>query len=73
MEGRVSMQSDSVAELVPLGHEVVEGRAGVGAGLADDDGVKSGARLVDGPDRVFSSANLIVQVKEPVPEEYDGF
>src|SRR3712207_5123468 len=74
LEGRVSMQPDGVAELVHHGHEVlVQSGAGRGAGFADEEYEAAGARLVDGPDEVFEAADLIVKVKEPVPEEYDRF
>jgi alanine dehydrogenase len=73
-EGRVSMQPDGVVELVHHGHEVVvEAGAGRGAGFEDAEYEKAGARVVEGPDEVFGSADLIVKVKEPVPEEYDRF
>src|SRR5215216_5652677 len=74
MEGRVSMQPDGVAELVHHGHEVyVQAGAGEGAGFSDEEYEEADARLVDGPDEVFESSDLIVKVKEPVPEEYDRF
>jgi alanine dehydrogenase len=74
MEGRVSMQPDGVAELVHHGHEVlVQAGAGDGAGFSDEEYNEAGSRLVDGPDEVFEAADLIVKVKEPVPEEYDRF
>jgi alanine dehydrogenase len=74
MEGRVSMQPDGVAEMVHHGHEVmVQAGAGDGAGFSDEEYGEAGARLVDGPDEVFEAADLIVKVKEPVPEEYDRF
>jgi alanine dehydrogenase len=74
MEGRVSMQPDGVAELVHHGHEVVvQAGAGSGSGFTDGEYEEAGARLVDGPDEVFEDADLIVKVKEPVPEEYDRF
>ena len=74
MEGRVSMQPDGVAELVHHGHEVmVQAGAGVGAGFSDEEYEEAEARVVDGPDDVFEAADLIVKVKEPVPEEYDRF
>jgi len=74
MEGRVSMQPDGVTELVHHGHEVVvQSGAGGGAGFTDEEYEAAGGRLVDGPEEVFSSADLIVKVKEPVPEEYDRF
>jgi alanine dehydrogenase len=74
MEGRVSMQPDGVAELVHNGHEVlVQAGAGKGAGFTDEEYEEAGGRVVDGPDEVFASSDLIVKVKEPVPEEYDSF
>jgi alanine dehydrogenase len=74
MEGRVSMQPDGVAELVHHGHDVVvQAGAGKGAGFSDGEYEEVGARLVDSPDEVFEAADLIVKVKEPVPEEYDRF
>src|SRR5918992_212368 len=73
-EGRVSMQPDGVVELVHHGHEVVvEAGAGRGASFEDAEYEKAGARIADEPDEVFGSADLIVKVKEPVPEEYDRF
>jgi alanine dehydrogenase len=73
-EGRVSMQPDGVVELIHHGHEVVvEAGAGFGAGFKDEEYAAAGARLVDGPEEVFASSDLIVKVKEPVPEEYDRF
>jgi alanine dehydrogenase len=74
MEGRVSMQPDGVTELVHHGHEVVvESGAGSGAGFTDGEYEATGARVVGGPEEVFGAADLIVKVKEPVPEEYDRF
>ncbi|MDP9487296.1 MAG: alanine dehydrogenase [Actinomycetota bacterium] len=74
LEGRVSMQPDGIIELVHHGHEVVvEAGAGVNAGFSDDKYASSGARIVEGPDEVFERSDLIVKVKEPVPEEYDRF
>ena len=74
MEGRVSMQPDGVTELVHHGHVVVvQSGAGGGAGFTDEEYAAAGARLVGGPEEVFEAADLIVKVKEPVPEEYDRF
>jgi alanine dehydrogenase len=74
MEGRVSMQPDGVAELVHHGHEVmVQAGAGDSAGFSDQEYGEAGARVVDEAGEVFEAADLIVKVKEPVPEEYDRF
>src|SRR3954447_4957855 len=69
-EYRVGLVPSSVAELVHRGHGLlVERGAGAGAGLADDVYEAAGARLVDGPDRIFREAELIVKVKEPLAAE----
>ena len=73
-ERRVSMQPDGATELVHHGHEViVETGAGAGAGFEDEEYESCGARIVATADEVFETADLIVKVKEPVPEEYDRF
>ena len=74
MEGRVSMQPDGVLELVHHGNEVVvEAGAGAGAGFSDEEYEASGARIAGSADEVFEAADLIVKVKEPVPEEYHRY
>jgi alanine dehydrogenase len=74
MEGRVSMQPDGIGELLHHGHEVVvEAGAGRGAGFTDAEYEEAGARVVGSADEVFASADLIVKVKEPVPEEYHRY
>jgi alanine dehydrogenase len=73
-EGRVSMQPDGVTELVHHGHEVVvQAGAGAGAGFTDEEYSDLGARVVESAKEVFEAADLIVKVKEPIPEEYDLF
>ena len=69
-EYRVGLVPSSVAELVHRGHTVmIESGAGAGAGLGDSDYRAAGGTLVDGPDRIFSDAELIVKVKEPLTVE----
>jgi alanine dehydrogenase len=71
-ERRVSMEPDGVTELVHHGHEViVQEGAGVGAGFEDEEYASCGARIAIA-EEVFE-ADLVVKVKEPVPEEYDYF
>jgi alanine dehydrogenase len=73
-EGRVSMQPDGVGELGDHEHEVfVQVAAGEGAGFEDQGYVSCGACVVETADEVFEASDLIVKVKEPVPEEYDRF
>lgn len=73
-EGRVALQPDAVAELVHHGHEVViQSGAGKGAGFRDEEYTAGGARILQEASEVFETSDLIVKVKEPVPEEYDLF
>ncbi len=47
-----------------------EAGAGLGSGLTDEVYAEQGAQLVEGPERVFGEADLIVKVKEPLPPEW---
>jgi alanine dehydrogenase len=69
-EDRVGLVPSSVAELVHHGHDVlVERGAGMGSGLANDQYVAAGARIVDSADEVFTQSEMIVKVKEPLAPE----
>ena len=66
LEFRVGMTPAGVRELVHDGHEVVvETNAGMGIGMSDVDYQKAGAKVVATPEEVFSSAEMIIKVKEP--------
>lgn len=70
-ERRVALTPDAAKELTRHGLAVwVERGAGEEAGLADEDFAAAGAVLVDAA--TAWSANVVVKVKEPQPEEY-GF
>jgi alanine dehydrogenase len=69
-EYRVGLVPSTVRELTAKDHRVVvEQGAGLGAGLSDDDYRAAGAELVASADEVFDRAELIVKVKEPLPNE----
>jgi len=69
-EYRVSMTPQGARRLVQDGHWVlVEEGAGTGCGFSDDEYRQAGAHLVD-RETLFGEAELLVKVKEPVPEEY---
>ena len=69
-ESRVGLTPESVGDLIEAGHEVfVQSKAGIGSGLSDDQYEAVGAKIVADADAVFKSAELIVKVKEPQPEE----
>jgi len=68
MEFRVAMTPGGVESLVRRGHEVlVEKGAGVGSGMPDAEYEAAGARLVSAEEAW--GAELVVKVKEPLPEE----
>jgi alanine dehydrogenase len=69
-EYRVGIVPSTVRELTEKGHQVVvEAGAGVGAGLPDRDYQAAGAEVVSDSDAVYSRAELIVKVKEPLAAE----
>ncbi len=69
-EYRVGLVPSTVRELTLNGHKVlVETNAGVGAGLTDDDYKAAGATIATKVDDIFARADMIVKVKEPLPQE----
>jgi alanine dehydrogenase len=70
-EFRVAITPAGVHELTGQGHQVlIERDAGVGSTIPDRDFVAAGAEILPSADDVWSSAELICKVKEPVAEEY---
>ncbi|MBK7822371.1 MAG: alanine dehydrogenase [Tessaracoccus sp.] len=70
-EFRVALTPVGAHELVARGHRVaVETGAGVGSAIADDDYRAVGAVIVEDPDLLWADADLVLKVKEPLPEEY---
>jgi alanine dehydrogenase len=69
-EYRVGLTPAGARELVAAGHEVaVETHAGDGIGMGDAEYVAAGARILATAKEVFDSADLVVKVKEPQPQE----
>lgn len=70
-EYRVSMTPGGVELLVQAGHQVlVQAGAGAGSGFSDEEYARSGARLLAKAADVWNQADMVVKVKEPLPEEY---
>ncbi len=70
-EYRVAILPVGVDELVRAGHRVlIEIGAGLGSGLSDPEYADAGAELVASPSEIFSRAELILKVKEPLPQEW---
>ncbi len=70
-EFRVAITPAGVHELARAGHEVfVEAGAGEGSSLSDDAFAAAGATIMRSADDVWGTGDLVLKVKEPVPEEY---
>ncbi len=70
-EQRVALLPSAVNQLTRHGHSVlVEKNAGAGSGYPDETYTKAGAEIVDQAKAVFSRADMIVKVKEPLETEF---
>ena len=70
-ESRVAITPEGVSEFVAARHSVIiEDGAGVGSSLTNEDFIAAGAKIVTDADAVWSSAELILKVKEPIAVEY---
>ncbi|MGI6129070.1 MAG: alanine dehydrogenase [bacterium] len=71
-EYRVGMTPAGVAAMKSAGHRVlVEKGAGLGSGITDDEFVQAGAEILARATDVYSTADMIIKVKEPLATEYD--
>ena len=71
-EYRVSLHLGGVESLVRAGHQVViQSGAGLGSGFADQEYAASGAQIAATAREVYASADMVLKVKEPLPQEYD--
>jgi alanine dehydrogenase len=69
-EYRVALTPAGTKELTARGHEVlVESKAGLASQIPDEAYVAAGAKIVSKKESLFAEADLIVKVKEPLPEE----
>ncbi|MDA1194115.1 MAG: alanine dehydrogenase [Planctomycetota bacterium] len=70
-ENRIAMVPTGVHRLVADGHELfVQQGGGLGSGIADSEYVAAGATIVADADDLWDRSEMIVKVKEPLPEEY---
>lgn len=71
-ENRVGLTDASVQQLVLDGHTVyVEKDAGVGSRITNEAYEKVGAQILGSAKDIWAKAQMIVKVKEPLPEEHD--
>src|SRR5947209_4226107 len=70
-EYRVAMIPVGVEELTRCGHKVlIQSGAGQGSGISDEEYAANGAEIVPAAEDVWRRADLVVKVKEPLPEEW---
>ena len=69
-EYRIGMTPAGVRELISHGHKVMVQRDGGSAiGLLNEQYEAAGAQLIDTPEEIFATAEVISKVKEPQPNE----
>jgi len=69
-EYRVAVTPSGVRTLSEAGHKVfLEKKAGEGSGFFDEEFKKAGAKIIEDKIKLFNEAELILKVKEPLPEE----
>jgi len=70
-EHRVGLTPESVYELCSAGLAVnIQSQAGSAIGFTDQDYQQSGATILFSASDVYEASDLIVKVKEPLPEEF---
>ena len=72
-EYRVSLVPAGVRALVERGHKVVveKSAGGEGSGISDEEYLEAGAVIRESPADIYQEAEMIMKVKEPLPQEYD--
>jgi alanine dehydrogenase len=70
-EYRVALIPVGVEELTRAGHQVlIQAGAGMGSGIADEQYARHGAAILESAAAIWGQADLIVKVKEPLPQEW---
>jgi len=69
-EFRVGLIPAAVRILIDAGHQVIiQADAGKGSGIPNEEYIKAGAALVETRNDVYDQAEMIIKVKEPLPQE----
>ncbi|WP_128332125.1 alanine dehydrogenase [Apibacter sp. HY039] len=69
-ENRVALTAAGVFELSHRGHKVlIEKNAGVGSGISNEEYIQAGGHIYDSPEKIWSEAEMILKVKEPIEQE----
>jgi len=70
-ESRVAITPEGVSEFIAAGHSVlIETTAGLASAVTDQDFIDAGASIVSSAHDVWTKADLILKVKEPIESEY---
>src|SRR5512139_3068140 len=70
-EYRVAITPAGAHEFIRHGHDVaIEAGAGLGSAIPDEEYVAAGAKICESADDVWSGADLVLKVKEPIAAEY---
>lgn len=70
-ENRVALTPAGAMELTKRNHSVfVQASAGVGSGFSDEEYKTAGATILQTAEEIFSKAEMIMKVKEPIEREY---
>ncbi len=69
-ENRIALTPSAAWQFIRNGHTViVENEGGSGCGFTTEEYRNAGCTIADGPAEIFSTAEIIVKVKEPQPQE----
>ncbi len=70
-ENRIGLLPAQAHQLIRQGHQILlEAGAGAGAGFPDELYAQEGVTILPKHEDVFFQSDMIVKVKEPLPEEY---
>lgn len=73
-ENRVALTPAGVVSYVQAGHKVlIETNAGIGSGFTNEEYIAAGAVIIEDAGDVWTQADMIMKVKEPLENEYKYF
>ena len=71
-ENRVGLTEAGVKQLAQEGHTLlVENDAGLGSGITNAQFENAGAKILGTKAEIYARAEMIIKVKEPLPDEYE--
>ncbi|MCL2013393.1 MAG: alanine dehydrogenase [Oscillospiraceae bacterium] len=70
-ENRIAILPAGVKSFTAEGHTVyIQNNAGVGSGFSNEEYIEAGAKILNTPEEIYQTADMIYKVKEPLPPEY---